>query len=508
MEVETENSTALVRPPEAEGERPRSSFRDMLMGDAQQPSPKMVEDLWETGKMKVTYVNGNMQLPRLHVDKSVIDGMCSPWKDDLVVGLLGKKLGFRLMKTQLSAMWRLSGEFDLLDIGNGFFMVKMDRAEDRKKVMDGGPWMVFDHYLAVAPWSKDFISPAAKITTTLAWIRVPDLNVTFYDESFLMSMAKLIGTPVKVDINTLKAERGRFARICVQLDLTKPVVGKFWFEGYWYKIEYEGLHIICSKCGCYGHRGRECHNPPPIQVPESEATPPFGNAPSSVTPETLGNTPPQPESTLEGGPTSDAGMVGAESKEIPLTADTESEGITETKKQEIEEVDPSVLEVAGDWLVVSKRSKKKKHIFQFGGPRATKDVGANKASQRSDAPESVRPGNARAGSNHLAASQDVGSGGPAPIKSLGSKKRRKGDDAIRTSFASSNHVAGGRLEGPTKYQSQPLTMGGQVFNAGTGSLNSPNMILLKNAAGASHTKHLGTNVEGPYEPFGQEQVTQ
>lgn len=144
MEIETEQisssedtfSTAHVRPPEGEGERQRSSFRDMLMGENSKAPPKKVEDLWETGKMKVTYVNGNMQLPRLHVEKSVIDGMCSPWKDALVVGLLGKKLGYRLMKTKVSAAWKLTGEFDFLDIGNGFFMVKFDRDEDKAKAIE------------------------------------------------------------------------------------------------------------------------------------------------------------------------------------------------------------------------------------------------------------------------------------------------------------------------------------------------------------------------------------
>ncbi|KAJ6949732.1 hypothetical protein NC651_003648 [Populus alba x Populus x berolinensis] len=26
----------------------------------------------------------------------------------------------------------------------------------------------------------------------------------------------------------------------------------------WYKVEYGGLHLISSSCGCYGHLGRDC----------------------------------------------------------------------------------------------------------------------------------------------------------------------------------------------------------------------------------------------------------
>ena len=49
-----------------------------------------------------------------------------------------------------------------------------------------------------------------------------------------------------------------FARVCVEIDLKELVVGNVCVEDDWFKVEYEGLHIICSKCGCYGHMGRDC----------------------------------------------------------------------------------------------------------------------------------------------------------------------------------------------------------------------------------------------------------
>ncbi|KAG6793591.1 hypothetical protein POTOM_002806 [Populus tomentosa] len=76
----------------------------------------------------------------------------------------------------------------------------------------------------------------------MVWIRIPSLNLAFYDENILMAMA--IGKP-----DTLNVERGRFARICV---------GKIWVRDHWYKAESAGLHIICGNCGCYDHLGKDC----------------------------------------------------------------------------------------------------------------------------------------------------------------------------------------------------------------------------------------------------------
>lgn len=84
------------------------------------------------------------------------------------------------------------------------------------------------------------------------------MNLFYYDESVLLALAAAVGKPIKVDSNTLDVRRGWFARVCVEVDLNKPVVGKVWLTGFWYRVEYEGLHRICSSCGCYGHLGREC----------------------------------------------------------------------------------------------------------------------------------------------------------------------------------------------------------------------------------------------------------
>ena len=63
--------------------------------------------------------------------------------------VVGKKIGFMIMRDRLKSIWHLSGGFNLMDISNGFYIVKCDHAEDHKTVMEEGPSMIFDHYLAI-----------------------------------------------------------------------------------------------------------------------------------------------------------------------------------------------------------------------------------------------------------------------------------------------------------------------------------------------------------------------
>lgn len=267
------------KPPDSGGvtattqSNPPGSFRDKVMGNTQAPPAREKTDLIGKKLVNIEYEQGNRLLPKVYLNEGVFNDLCAPWKDSLVIKLLGKTVGYNMMKDKLKKVWKPAGCFDIVDVDNGFYMVKFDMEVDREKALSGGPWMIYDHYLAVSRWTPDFVSPNAKVDRTTVWIRFPGLNLVYYDESFLLALASAVGKPIKVDRNTLKVERGRFARICVEIDLNQPVVGKVWLNGYWYKVSYEGLHIICSNCGCYGHLGRNCKEPPPVTTPPSLETP-------------------------------------------------------------------------------------------------------------------------------------------------------------------------------------------------------------------------------------------
>ncbi|CAK8562226.1 unnamed protein product [Lathyrus sativus] len=92
--------------------------------------------------------------------------------------------------------------------------------------------MLFDHYLAMARPTPDFTFPLAKVEKTLIWIRFSGLNLLYYDESVLLGLTFVVGTPVKIDTNTLNVEKGNFARICVKIDLTLQVIRKVIVNGH------------------------------------------------------------------------------------------------------------------------------------------------------------------------------------------------------------------------------------------------------------------------------------
>lgn len=82
--------------------------------------------------------------------------------------------------------------------------------------------------------------------------------IEYFDKDFLAKVGSKIGKVIRIDQNTATAERGQFTRLSVELDLSKPLLSKFWLKGKVWKIQYEGLRMICYKCGKIGHLDDKC----------------------------------------------------------------------------------------------------------------------------------------------------------------------------------------------------------------------------------------------------------
>ena len=59
-----------------------------------------------------------------------------------------------------------------MSVGNGFFMVKFDMAKDTERVINGGPWMLQDSYIAVKRWTPNFNPSDGCFGRTMIWVHL------------------------------------------------------------------------------------------------------------------------------------------------------------------------------------------------------------------------------------------------------------------------------------------------------------------------------------------------
>jgi hypothetical protein len=125
---------APSRPPDrVDTHNKKCSFRDKLLGN-QEPAPRReTVDLIGKNLFRIEFEDGDRRRPRCYADDSVLKDLWVPWQHAIIVKLLGKNLGFFAMRDRLKALWKLTADMDIMDIGHGFFMVKFDLEADREK---------------------------------------------------------------------------------------------------------------------------------------------------------------------------------------------------------------------------------------------------------------------------------------------------------------------------------------------------------------------------------------
>ena len=91
-----------------------------------------------------------------------------------------------------------------------------------------------------------------------AWVHYPELPVEYNDKEALHSIASKVGKPIRVDYATNNLTRARYARVCVEIMLEKPILTRVWVGNHWQAIIYENLHILCFHWGRIGHQKAQC----------------------------------------------------------------------------------------------------------------------------------------------------------------------------------------------------------------------------------------------------------
>ncbi|MCI17709.1 hypothetical protein A2U01_0038859 [Trifolium medium] len=110
----------------------------------------------------------------------------------------------------------------------------------------------------IEEWSPNFQPASDTIEEVAVWVRISGLPIEYYDAKVLRLIGNRVGKTVKVDKTTLMQERGKYARLCVQVNLTKSLLAMFAIKGRKYNVEYEGLHLLCLTCGKFGHYKEGC----------------------------------------------------------------------------------------------------------------------------------------------------------------------------------------------------------------------------------------------------------
>ncbi|KAL5852833.1 hypothetical protein ACOSQ3_007951 [Xanthoceras sorbifolium] len=170
--------------------------------------------------------------------------LCKAWSNALICKIMGRPYTLNYMLQKLNQKWSLIGQWQLTDLEDGYFVARFQMDADLEYVLTGGPWIISNHYLVVQKWRPNFVPGEEPIKGMPVWIRLSKLPMEWIDVDVLRNIWSIIENVCNIDSFTEAQSRGRFARICVELDIIVPLKSSLTADKRIIKVEYESLGVI------------------------------------------------------------------------------------------------------------------------------------------------------------------------------------------------------------------------------------------------------------------------
>ncbi|XP_030923116.1 uncharacterized protein LOC115950001 [Quercus lobata] len=287
----------------AESSTTKKSFKDKLIGEI----PGAYAQAFDFSE----YIDNGMESePESEVDslrqgvaavrlsRDIIHRIRAPWSSALIVKVVGRTVGYNFLLSKLHSLWKPKGKIDCVDLECDFYLIRFSLKEDHDAVLIKGPW-----------------PEETNIASVAVWVRLPRLPIEYYDLEALKEIGQAIGIVLWIDTHTASEARGRYARLCVQVDINKPLIYTVLIGKFQQSIVYEGIGKLCFSCGRVGHRRDNCcytiksqPSSNSAQAEDSRSSDGEVRSPAASNAPTTNSDPGRPV-TAGSNPTTDTGMV-------------------------------------------------------------------------------------------------------------------------------------------------------------------------------------------------------
>lgn len=129
---------------------------------------------------------------------------------------------------------------ELIDLGHDVFLKKLEYYDH---VIDGGLRFIGGRFLTIRKWVPNFRASEASFDLLVVWIWLLEFHLEYYETNILCKIDTKLEGCLWIDNATMKNERGKFARLYIQVDLRKPLAKYVVVDGR-QDIIYEGIKLL------------------------------------------------------------------------------------------------------------------------------------------------------------------------------------------------------------------------------------------------------------------------
>ncbi|XP_050222712.1 uncharacterized protein LOC126672803 [Mercurialis annua] len=200
--------------------------------------------------------------------EDVIDDEIEQKANLSLVGKLLTKKPYNLihMKNALSSAWRLAKGFSIKEIGDNLFVCEFKTKTDRTRILNEAPWHFDKQLILFEPLCGNLQPDEVGLEKSPFWIRIYNIPLNCRSKAAITRIASKVGRIVEWSDEEM-ATWGRYSRIRVMIDVTKPIVRGTKIinplgESCWVSFKYEKIQNFCYWCGMCDHIVADCETKP------------------------------------------------------------------------------------------------------------------------------------------------------------------------------------------------------------------------------------------------------
>ncbi|CAH9098192.1 unnamed protein product [Cuscuta europaea] len=190
----------------------------------------------------------------------VLPSMVEMWGYCLVGFFTGKFPGLKAIH-ELKQKWGVRCLVRSHD--KDWIIFKFQNEADRTQVLKEGPYTIFGKSLMLKVLSEDFSFEDKEFLKVPIWVKFPNLPMKLWNEDAMSEVASMVGVPFTTDKVTQERTNHKFARVLIEIDVSKPPTLSFPIRLPSRKVVkqfvvYETFPNFCFHCKEYGHHPFIC----------------------------------------------------------------------------------------------------------------------------------------------------------------------------------------------------------------------------------------------------------
>ncbi|OVA10378.1 protein of unknown function DUF4283 [Macleaya cordata] len=133
------------------------------------------------------------------------------------------------IKAHIELHWGLTGKYVVGLIDPRHILLRLSSELEVTKVLVREKKHIQGYWFRIFRWSSSF-NPKKESSLAPVWVLIPRLPMNYFSNEMMHGIAERIGGRLlKVDNPTLGHSRPSVARICLEIDLAKPITESIWF---------------------------------------------------------------------------------------------------------------------------------------------------------------------------------------------------------------------------------------------------------------------------------------